>query len=122
MWCWGEARGAWPVPPTDDEAGPPTALWFEGRILSDGDDGTGGGGICCDEVRRDAASECGDGGTELRSGMALAVASRLFGAPERFAGSIGRFGARSLFIAVEGYQGENELQERWQDEGDLERV
>ena len=85
------------MPPREDEAGPPTALWFEGRILSDGDDGTGGGGICCDEVRRDAASECGDGGTELRSGMALAVASRLFGALERFAGSVGRF-KRGLYL------------------------
>lgn len=34
--------------------------------------GWGGGAICCDDCRRDiAASECGDGGTELRSGMAV---------------------------------------------------
>lgn len=46
-----------------------TALWFEGRMLRDGDDGTGGGGICCDEGRRESASTSGDGGTLLRSGI-----------------------------------------------------
>jgi len=50
-----------------------TALWFEGRMLRDGDVGTGGGGICCEDARRGAVARTwGDGGTELRSGMAHA--------------------------------------------------
>jgi hypothetical protein len=54
-----------------DEEEALTALWFEGRMFSDGEPGAGGGGICWEDARRDrAASACGDGGTELRSGMA----------------------------------------------------
>lgn len=52
-----------------------TAFMLEGRMLraaSDGgepDAGAAGGGICCDEVRRDKDRTRGDAGTELRSGM-----------------------------------------------------
>ena len=61
-----------------------TAKKFDGRfgdgiadelegltVFSDGEPGTGGGGICWEDARRDElARKCGDGGTELRSGMA----------------------------------------------------
>ena len=54
------------------ELGPLTALWFEGRMFSEGEPGTGGGGICwVDERRDEVARKWGDGGTELRSGMAI---------------------------------------------------
>lgn len=52
-----------------------TAFMLEGRMLSaasnggEPDTGAAGGGICCDEVRRDRESTRGDEGTELRSGM-----------------------------------------------------
>ena len=46
-----------------------TAFWLEGRMLSEGDVGIGGGGIWFDDCLRDVARECGDGGTELRSGI-----------------------------------------------------
>ena len=39
-------------------------------MLSDGELGTGGGGICWDDDRR--ARTWGEGGTELRSGMVRA--------------------------------------------------
>ena len=59
-WNCGEGR---------EDEGPAwlTMLWFEGRIFSDGELGTGGGGICCDDARR--ARTWGDAGTVLRSGM-----------------------------------------------------
>ena len=54
-----------------------TALWFEGRMFNEGEPGVGGGGICCEDARRDeAARKRGDGGTELRSGMAAFVPGR----------------------------------------------
>lgn len=52
-----------------------TAFMLDGRMLSavsaGGEPGAGaaGGGICCDEVRRDSERTRGDAGTELRSGM-----------------------------------------------------
>jgi hypothetical protein len=59
-----------------------TTVWFEGKILRDGEVGPSGIGdaICCDilwdgfcEVRRgDEARGRGDGGTELRSGAIVA--------------------------------------------------
>lgn len=40
-------------------------------MLSEGEPDAGGGGICWEDARRDnAASACGEGGTELRSGIA----------------------------------------------------
>lgn len=60
---WGAGR---------DEGYPPwpTAFWFDGRTLRDGELGTGGGGICCDDALREADGRIwGDGGTELRSGI-----------------------------------------------------
>lgn len=72
-WRCGEARGAMPVPTAGNPVAEAlTALWFDGRMLRDGDEGFGGGGApisCCDDARRDAARACGDGGTELRSGI-----------------------------------------------------
>lgn len=48
-----------------DEVAALTAVWFEGRMLSEGELG-----IWCEDWRRDEdAVMCGDGGTELRSGM-----------------------------------------------------
>ena len=61
-WNCGEGR-------EDEEPAWLTMLWFEGRIFSDGELGTGGGGICCDDARR--AKIWGDGGTVLRSGMVI---------------------------------------------------
>lgn len=47
------------------------AFWFDGRMSSEGDAGIGDGGICWEAARRDElASKCGDGGTELGSGIA----------------------------------------------------
>ena len=73
--------GGWGVWAADDDADVEsgfTAFWFDGRMFNDGDNGAGGGGICCCccccccwvDCRRDAASGRGDGGTELRSGIA----------------------------------------------------
>jgi hypothetical protein len=45
-----------------------TALWFEGRMLSEGSEGTAGGGMSFDDWRREARSR-GEAGTELRSGI-----------------------------------------------------
>lgn len=42
-----------------------TAVWFDGRIS---ELGAGGGGICCDARRE---RKWGEGGTELRSGIAI---------------------------------------------------
>lgn len=62
MGNWGEGKL--------DEREALTALWFEGRMLSEGEPGVGGGGICCEDALRDeVARKRGDGGTELRSGM-----------------------------------------------------
>lgn len=59
---WGEGKL--------DEREALTALWLEGRMFSEGEPGVGGGGICCEDARRDdVARKRGDGGTELRSGM-----------------------------------------------------
>lgn len=72
--CPGDEGGRdceWEPLPEEDDAFC-TALWFEGRMFSDGDvvadaagceavwpDGGGGGGgiICCDDARREAARE-----------------------------------------------------------------
>lgn len=57
-----------------------TAFMLDGRMLragSDGGDepaaGAGGGGICCEDVRRDMARTRGDSGTVFRSGILLKI-------------------------------------------------
>lgn len=51
-----------------------TAFWFEGRMLRDGEVGAGGAAIWLVDWRREAARVCGDGGTELRSGIPVLLA------------------------------------------------